>query len=52
MSMSDLTIREQSGTHILEENLKNTTSLLIDETRDTFHTTTTSEAADGRLRDT
>jgi len=52
MSTNDLTIRKQSGTNILEEDLKNTTSLLVDETRDTFHTTTTSETADGRLRDT
>jgi len=52
MSTNDLTIRKQSGTNILEEDLKNTTSLLVNETRDTFHTTTTSEATDGRLRDT
>jgi len=52
VSTNDLTIRKQSGTNILEEDLKNTTSLLVDETRNTFHTTTTSETADSRLRDT
>ena len=30
-------------THVLKEDFQNTTSLLIDETRDTLHTTTTSE---------
>ena len=39
-------------THIFEEDLENTTSLFVDETGDTFHTTTTSEAANGRLCDT
>ena len=31
---------------VLEEDLENTTGLLVDETRDTLHTTTTSETAD------
>lgn len=51
----DLGIRNQGGTgmavrimtHVLKENLQNTTGLLIDETRDTLYTTTTSEATNG-----
>jgi hypothetical protein len=38
-------------THIFEESLEDTTCLFVDETRDTLDTTTTSEAADGRLGD-
>lgn len=34
-------------TYVLQEDLENTTSLLIDETGDTFHTTTTGETTDG-----
>lgn len=37
---------------VLEENLENTASLLVDEARDTFHTTTASQTADGGLGDT
>ena len=33
-------------THVLEEDLEDTTGLFIDETRDTLHTTTTSETTD------
>ena len=33
-------------TYILQEDLKDTTSFLVNETRDTLHTTTTSETAD------
>jgi hypothetical protein len=40
------------GTNVLEEDLENTTSLLIDETRNTLHTSTTSETADGGLCNT
>ena len=36
---------------VLEEHLEDTTGLLIDESRDTFHTTTTSETSDGGLGD-
>ena len=32
---------------VLEEDLENTTSLFVDETRDTLDTTTTSETANG-----
>jgi len=41
--------------NVLQENLENATGLLIDETRDTFHTATTSETANslwrGNIRD-
>ena len=36
---------------VLKEDLKHTTRLLIDETGDTLDTATTSETADGGLRD-
>ncbi len=39
-------------THILEEDFEDTTGLLVDETRDTLDTTTTSETTDGGLSDT
>ncbi len=39
-------------THILEEDLEHTTRLLVDETGNTFHTSTTSEAADSGLGNT
>ncbi|CAH8826944.1 unnamed protein product [Trichobilharzia szidati] len=38
--------------HILQEHLENTTSLLVDQARDTLHTTTTSETTDSWLRNT
>ena len=42
----------KTDTHVLEEDLQDTTRLLVDEAGDTLHTTTTGETADGRLRDT
>ena len=39
-------------TYVLQEDLENTTGLFIDQTRDTFDTTTTSETTDGGLGDT
>ena len=36
--------------NVLQENLENATGLLIDETRDTFHTATTSETANSLWR--
>ena len=38
--------------HVLKEGLEDTAGLLVDETRDTLDTTTTSEATDGGLGDT
>jgi hypothetical protein len=40
-----LSVRDGITDDILQENLENTASLLVDETRDTFHTATTSETA-------
>ena len=37
---------------VLKENLQDTTGLLVDKTRDTFHTTSASQAADSGLGDT
>lgn len=37
----------RSVTHVLKENLQNPTGLLIDKTRDTLDTTTTSETTNG-----
>ena len=34
------------ATHVLEEDLEDTTSLLVDEARDTLHTATTGETTD------
>ena len=41
-----------TATHIFEEDLENTTGLFVDETGDTLHTTTASEAANGGFCDT
>ena len=38
--------------HVLQEHLENTTSLLVDQTRDTLHTTAASQTADSGLGDT
>ena len=40
------------NTDVLKEDLKNTTSLFVDKTRNTLHTTSTSKTTDGRLSDT
>jgi hypothetical protein len=37
--------------HVLEEHLQHTTGFFVNETRDTFNTTTTGKTTDGRLRD-
>jgi len=37
---------------VLEENFENATSLLVDETGDTFHTTTTSKTTNSGFSDT
>lgn len=37
---------------VLQEDLEDSTSLFVDQTRDTLDTTSASETADGRLRDT
>ena len=40
------------GTHVLEEDLENTTGLLVDETRDTLDTTSAGKTADSGFGDT
>jgi hypothetical protein len=44
--------KPKAATHILEEDLENTTRLLIDETRDTLHTATAGKTTNSGLRDT
>lgn len=39
-------------THTLEEDFENTTCFFVDETRDTFHATTTSETPNSLARRT
>ena len=41
-----------SSSRVLEENLDYTTGLFVDEPRDTFDATSTSNSTDGGLRDT
>ena len=47
-----LSVSDRVANNVLEEDLEDTTCLLIDETRDTLHSTTTSKAANSRLGDT
>ena len=47
-----LSVRDRVTDDVLEEDLENTTSLLVDEARDTFHTATASETTNSRLRNT
>ena len=49
---SMLSIGDGVADDVLEENLKNTTSLFIDKTGDTLYTATTSETTDSGLGDT
>ena len=46
-----LSVSDRVTDDVLKEDLKHTTGLLIDETGDTLDTATTSETADGGLRD-
>lgn len=47
-----LSVSDRVTNDVFKEDLKDTTGLLVDETRDTLHTSTTSETADSRLGDT
>jgi hypothetical protein len=49
--MSDRPGEAGTAAHVLKEDLENTAGLLVDETRDTLHTATTSETTDGGLGD-
>jgi hypothetical protein len=52
LSLGVLGVRDGISDDILKEDLENTTGLLIDQTRQSLDTTTTSQSSDGRLRDT
>jgi len=43
---------KNGASHILKEDLENTTSFFIDQSGDTLHTTTTCETTNGWLGDT
>ncbi len=47
-----LGVSDSIADNVFEENLKDSTSFLVDETRNTLHTTSTSKTTDSRLRDT
>jgi hypothetical protein len=47
-----LSVGDRVPDNVLEEDLKDTTGLLVDQTRDTLDTTTTSETTDSGLGDT
>ena len=44
-------VRHSITDHILKKNFENTTSLFVDQTRDSLNTTTASETTDGRFGD-
>ena len=43
-------VRDRITDNVLQENLENATGLLVDKTRDTFHTATASETANSLRR--
>jgi hypothetical protein len=49
LTTSVLCVGDRVADDVLKEDLQHTTSLFIDETRDTLDTTTTSETTDSRL---
>ena len=51
LSLGVLSIGNGVTDHVLQENLENTTSLLIDEAGDTLHTTSASQTTDGWFGD-
>ncbi|KAL7534024.1 hypothetical protein ACHAXR_005596 [Thalassiosira sp. AJA248-18] len=51
LTASVLGVGDRVTDDILKEDLEHTTGLLVDETRDTLDTTTTSETTDGGLGD-
>ena len=51
LSLGVLGVGDCITDHVLEENFENTTSFFVDQTRDTFDTTATSETANGGLCD-
>ena len=51
LSLGVLGVGDSITDHVLQEHFENTAGLLVDEARDTLHTTTASQTADGRLGD-
>ena len=51
LAASMLGIGHSVANNVLKEDLEHSTSLLIDQTGDTLHTTTTSQTSDSRLSD-
>ena len=51
LALGVLRVKEGVTDHVLEEDLENTTSLLVDETGDALDATTAGETANGRLGD-
>ncbi|KAF4523130.1 hypothetical protein B566_EDAN003145 [Ephemera danica] len=52
LALGVLGIGDGVADHVLEEHLEDTAGLLVDEARDTLHSTTASQTADGGLGDT
>jgi len=52
LALGVLGVGDRVTDNVLEEDLEHATGLLIDETTDTLHTSTTCETADSRLGDT
>ena len=49
LAFSVLSVGDSITDHILQENFENTTSLFVDEARDSLHTATASKTTDSRL---
>ena len=52
LSSGVLSVGHSISDDVLKENLKDTTGLLVDKTRDTLDTTSSCQSSDGRLGDT
>ena len=51
LALGVFSVRHSVTDHVLQEHFENATSLLVDQTRDTLHTTSASKTTDGWLRD-
>ena len=51
LALGVLGVGDRIADHVLEEHFQDTASLLVDQTRDTLDTASTSKTTDGRLRD-
>ena len=52
LALGVLRVRNGVTDNVFQENLENAAGLFVDQTRDSFDTTSTGEATDGRLGDT